>query len=161
MPQVKPIPEGLHTLTPHLIVKGAARAIEFYKRAFGAEEVVPASTTPDGKVMHAHLRIGDSQFFMADEFPGGNARSPQSLGGTPVVFHIYVEDVDALWSRAVAAGVKVTMPLGDQFWGDRYGQVEDPFGHHWALATRKEQVSREEMNRRAQEAMAKMAQQHS
>jgi PhnB protein len=152
--RTKAVPEGFHTITPHLVVREADKAIEFYKKAFGAE-VKGVFHTPDGKVMHARLTIGDSNLFLADEFPG--AGSPAKLGGSPVVLNIYVEDVDKLFNQAVAAGAKVTMPLADQFWGDRYGQLVDPFGHHWALGAHKDDVAPEELEKRAKAAMAEMA----
>jgi PhnB protein len=154
--KVKAIPEGSHTLTPHLVVRDAKRAIDFYKRAFGANEV-GTFLTPDGKVAHASLKIGDSFFWLNDEMAG--ARSPQSLGGSPVTLNIYVENVDSLFNQAVSAGATVTMPLADQFWGDRYGTVTDPFGHKWSLATHKEDLSPEEMERRGKAAFAEMAKQ--
>ncbi len=154
--KVKPIPEGFHTLTPHLVVRDAPKAIEFYKKAFGAE-VLGVHYTPDGKVMHVSLKIGDSIFMLNDEFPAMGGRSPQSLGGSPVTINIYVEDVDRLFNQAVSAGATVKMPLMDQFWGDRYGQVVDPFGHSWALAAHKEDVSQEEMERRSKAVFAEMA----
>ncbi len=154
---VNAVPEGLHTITPHLYVRDASKAIEFYKKAFGAEVQGGVHHTPDGKVMHASLKIGDSHLMLADEFPQFGERSPQSLGGSPVVLNIYVEDVDKLFTQAVAAGAKVTMPLADQFWGDRYGQVVDPFGHHWALGAHKEDVAPEELEKRAKAAFAEMA----
>jgi PhnB protein len=156
MPAARPIPEGHHTITPSLVIRGAAQAIDFYKKAFGAQEL-HRSTMPDGKIMHATLKIGDSMLYLSDEFPGAPFKAPQSLGGTPVALHIYVEDVDKLWENAVAAGATVGMPLDNQFWGDRYGQIVDPFGHSWGLATHKEDVAPEEMDRRAREAMAKFA----
>jgi PhnB protein len=150
--QLKPIPDGFHTLTPHLVVKGASQAIEFYKKAFGAEEISRAAG-PDGKsLMHADLRIGDSRLFLVDEFPEMDCRGPQSIGGTPVTIHMYVEDVDAAFNKAVAAGAQVRMPLADMFWGDRYGVLADPFGHAWSLATHKEDLTPEEIDRRAQAA---------
>lgn len=131
----KPIPDGMHTVTPHLICAGAADAIEFYKKAFGAQELVRLPG-PDGKLMHACIRIGDSAIMMADEFPScGESKSPKSLQGTPVVLHLYVADADAFAKRAVDAGARLVMPVTDMFWGDRYGQVEDPFGHRWSIAT--------------------------
>jgi uncharacterized glyoxalase superfamily protein PhnB len=155
--QVKPVPEGFHTITPHLVIKGAAKAIDFYKKAFGAVEVV-RMPMPDGQtLMHAELKIGDSYLFLADEFPGMN-RSPQSLGGSGTTLHLYVEDADAVFNRAVAAGATVQMPLTDMFWGDRYGKLADPFGHEWSVATHKEDVPPEEMSKRAQAAMANMGQ---
>ena len=145
---VNPIPDGFHTLTPHLTVRDAAAAIEFYKKAFGAVETV-RHAGPDGKtIMHASLRIGDSPFMLNDEFPEMGGKGPQALGGTPVTIHLYSGDVDALFARAVAAGAKVTMPLADQFWGSRYGQLEDPFGHRWSLAQHIEDVTPEESARR-------------
>jgi len=152
MSPVKPIPEGHHTLTPHLVVRDAAAAIDFYKRAFGADELF-RHAMPDGKIIHAELRIGDSIVYVAEEFPG-LSKSPAALGGSPVTLHLYVPDVDALWKRAVAAGATVCMPLTDQFWGDRYGQLADPFGHRWSLATHKEDVAPEELDKRARAAMA-------
>jgi uncharacterized glyoxalase superfamily protein PhnB len=155
MPAARPIPEGHHTITPSLVIRGAAQAIDFYKKALGAREI-NRMATPDGKIMHAELQIGNSVLFLTDEFPGAS-RAPQTLGGTPVSLQIYVEDVDQLWERAVAAGASVKMPLDNQFWGDRYGQLIDPFGHEWGLATHKEDVAPDEMDRRAREAMAKFA----
>mgnify|MGYP001366391302 CR=1 FL=1 len=150
--RVKPIPSGMHTLTPHLVVQGASNAIEFYKKAFGAEEV-RRLTAPDGKaIMHADLKVGDSHFFLVDEFPEMDCRGPQSIGGTPVTIHMYVEDVDATFGKAVAAGAKVRMPLSDMFWGDRYGMLTDPFGHSWSLATHKEDLTPEQIRQRARSA---------
>ncbi|MCI0747127.1 MAG: VOC family protein [Verrucomicrobia subdivision 3 bacterium] len=146
---VKPIPDGYHTATPYLIIKGAADAIEFYKKAFGAKEAM-RMPGPNGKIMHAEIRIGDSAIMMADEMPEMGFRGPQSLGGTPVSLMLYVEDVDAMAKRATEAGAKVMRPVQDQFYGDRAGTFTDPFGHVWTLATHKEDVSREELNRRAQ-----------
>ena len=151
---VKPVPDGYHTLTPHLVVKGASQAIDFYKKAFGAEEISRAPG-PDGKsLMHAELKIGDSRFFLVDEFPDMNCRGPQTIGGTPVTLHVYVEDVDAAFNQAVAAGAQVRMPLADMFWGDRYGVLADPFGHAWSMATHKEDLSPEEIGKRAQAAFS-------
>src|ERR1700694_3435426 len=155
---VKPVPEGCHTLTAPIVVKDASKAIEFYQRAFGAKSDGGIFKTPDGKVMHAELEIGDSRLMLADEFPGmGSCKSPQTLGGTTTTLNIYVEDVDRLFNQAVAAGATVTMPLANQFWGDRYGQVTDPFGHSWALGQHVEDVAPEEMGRRAKEMFAQMA----
>jgi PhnB protein len=134
MPKAKPIPDGMRTITPHLVCAGAADAIEFYKKAFNAVELM-RMPTPNGKVMHACIRIGDSQIFLVDEMPEWGALGPKSLKGSPVTIHIQVEDVDAFAARAVNAGAKVTMPVDDAFWGDRYGKLEDPFGHHWSVAT--------------------------
>ena len=146
---IKAIPDGYHTLTPHLVVKGAAQAIEFYKKAFGAEEIrrMPG---PDGKsLMHAELKIGDSRLFLVDEFPEMDCRGPQSIGGSPVTIHMYVNDVDAALDKAVSAGAQVQMPLADMFWGDRYGVLTDPFGHSWSIATHKEDLTPEEIGERA------------
>jgi PhnB protein len=156
MPQhVKPVPAGYHTVTPHLVVKDAAKAIDFYKRAFGAE-VLFRMNGPDGKsVMHAELRIGDSPVMIAEEAPQWGALGPQSLGGSPVTISLYVTDADAVYNRAVQAGAEATMPLANQFWGDRYGKLKDPFGHHWAVMTHVEDVSPEECQRRAAGMFAK------
>ncbi|MCI0663265.1 MAG: VOC family protein [Acidobacteria bacterium] len=150
--QVKPIPEGFHTLTPHIVVKGADKAIEFYKKAFGAKEVgrMPG---PDGvTIMHADIIIGDSHLMLVDEFPDMGCIGPQSIGGSPVTIHIYVEDADTFYKQAVAAGAQEKMPLTDMFWGDRYGMVSDPFGHTWSIATHKEDLSVEEMMKRSKSA---------
>ena len=150
---VSPIPPGMHTITPHLIVRGAGEAIAFYQKAFGAEELV-CMRGPDGKgVMHAELKIGDSVFFLADEFPGAPNASPKKLGGTTVSIHLYVNDVDAWFNRAVAAGAQVAMPLMNMFWGDRFGKVMDPFGHEWSIAQHIEDVTPEECAKRSVEAM--------
>jgi PhnB protein len=141
---VKPIPEGMHTLTPHLVCAGAADAIEFYKKAFNAVELrrMPG---PGGKMMHAEVRIGDSVLMLVDEFPEMGAKGPKALEGSPVSLHLYVADADAAMAQAVAAGAKVMMPLADMFWGDRYGQVEDPFGHRWSIATHMRDLSPQEI----------------
>jgi PhnB protein len=150
--RIKAVPEAYHTLTPHLVVKGAGQAIELYKKAFGAEEIT-RMPGPDGKsIMHAEMKIGDSRLFLVDEFPEMGTQGPLGIGGTPVTIHAYVEDVDTVFNRAVAAGAQVRMPLEDAFWGDRYGQVTDPFGHRWSLATRKEDLTPEEISQRAQAA---------
>jgi uncharacterized glyoxalase superfamily protein PhnB len=143
-----PVPEGFRTVTPYLVVDGASDAIEFYQQAFGAEELsrLPG---PKGKLMHALIRIGDSRIMLTDEFPQSGSRSPHAVGGSPVTIHLYVPDADATFERAVAAGAKITLPLADAFWGDRYGRLEDPFGHRWSIATRKEDLSREEILSRA------------
>jgi PhnB protein len=151
MPQVKPVPEGMHTVTPHLVCAGAADAIEFYKKAFNATEV-GRMAGPQGKLMHAMLRIGDSAVMLVDEFPEWGSVGPKSLKGSPVTIHLYVENVDAFVKQAVAAGAKVTMPVDDMFWGDRYGKVEDPFGHHWSVATHMRDVSPDEMRQAMQKA---------
>jgi len=147
------IPQGMHSVTPHLVCAGAAQAIEFYKQAFGAIEKgrMPG---PDGRLMHAAVKIGDSTVMLVDEMPEWGALGPKSLKGSPVTIHLYVEDVDSFVARAVKAGAKVTMPLADQFWGDRYGKLEDPFGHHWSVATHQRDVKPEEM-KKAMAAMQK------
>jgi PhnB protein len=140
-----------------MVMQDAAKAIEFYRKAFGAE-TQGVHKTPDGKVMHAELKIGDSKLMLADEFPGmGSCASPHTLGGTCVVLNLYGENVDQLFNQAVAAGATVIMPLTNQFWGDRYGQVKDPFGHTWALGQHVEDVAPEELERRGREAFAQMA----
>jgi PhnB protein len=152
---VEAIPKGYHTLTPYMTVRDAARAIEFYKQAFGAVEkgVMPA---PDGKIMHAELIIGDSVFMLADEFPQYGSMSPLSTGGSGMGLHIYVEDVDSAFDRAVKAGAKVDMPVSDMFWGDRYGKLSDPFGHKWSIATHKADLTMEEMAEGAKAMMKDM-----
>jgi PhnB protein len=150
---VKPIPDGYHAVTPYLHVKGAARAIEFYERAFGAR-LLYRIDQPDGRVGHAELQIGDSRVMLADEFPEMGVRSPQAVGGTPVTIHLYVPDVDATVARAVAAGATLSRPVADQFYGDRNGGLVDPFGHVWFVATHVEDVPPEEISRRAAEAAA-------
>ena len=146
------IPQGMHSVTPHLICAGAAKAIDFYVKAFGATESARLPG-PDGRLMHAAVRIGDSTVMLVDEMPEWGALGPKSLKGSPVTLHIYVEDVDAFVERAVEAGARVTMPVEDAFWGDRYGKLEDPFGHHWSVATPVREVSMEE----AQKAMNEMS----
>lgn len=153
--QTRQIPEGFHTVTPYLVVRDAAGAIDFYKQAFGAEELFRLEGPP-GKIGHAEIKIGDSIIMLADEMESGNCRSPQSLGGTAVNILLYVKDVDQVFNQAISAGAEVAMPLDDMFWGDRYGQVTDPFGHSWALATHKEDIPPEELQKRAQMAFAEM-----
>ena len=155
MARVKPVPEGYHTITPYIAVNDAAAAIEFYKRAFGATEVM-RMPGPDGKIGHADLMIGDSHIMLADEYAPMDFRAPGSVGGSPVMMHLYVDDVNRWFDRAVKAGAKVTRPLETQFYGDRGGALEDPFGHRWYLSSRVEEVSPEEMKRRA----AQMAASH-
>jgi PhnB protein len=146
---VKPIPDAYRGATPYIICKGAAQAIEFYKKAFGAVETGRLAA-PDGKIGHAEIRIGnDAIVMLADEFPEMGARSPQTIGGTPVSIYIYVEDVDAFSQRAVAAGAKIKRPVADQFYGDRSVNLEDPFGHSWGFATHKEDLSFDEIKKRA------------
>ena len=152
---VQAIPKGYHTITPYMTVRDAARAIEFYKQAFGAKEK-GVMKGPDGKVMHAELVIGDSIIMLADEFPEFGSLSPQSTGGSGTGLHIYIEDVDSAFDRAVKAGATVEMPVADMFWGDRYGKLRDPFGHKWSIGTHKADLSMEEMKKGMDEAMAKM-----
>jgi PhnB protein len=144
----KPFPEGFHTITPYLVIKGAAVAIDFYKAAFGATELF-RMPQPDGRVGHAELRIGDSVFMLADEFPEMNIVGPKTLGGSAVGLLLHVPDADALFAKAVSLGAQVTKPMADQFYGDRSGTVEDPFGHRWTISTHIEDVSLEEVKRRA------------
>ena len=141
---VQPVQEGMRTITPHLVVEGAADAIEFYKKAFGAQEIMRVPG-PDGKLGHAMLRLGDSMLMLADEFPQWESYGPLALKGSPVTLHLSVPDVDQAFARALEAGATVRMPLDDMFWGDRYGIIEDPFGHRWSLATHVRDVSPEEM----------------
>jgi PhnB protein len=150
---VKAIPDGMHSLTPHLVCAGAADAIEFYKKAFDAIEVTRLPG-PGGKLMHASVRIGDSQLMLVDESPEWGAFGPKSLKGSPVTIHLQVDNVDEVVEQAVAAGAKVTMPVADMFWGDRYGVLEDPFGHHWSVATHTRDLTPQEI----QQAMKKMGQ---
>jgi PhnB protein len=144
---VKPVPDGYGTVTPYLYIKEAARAIEFYKQALGAAELFRLAE-PSGKIGHAELQIGNSRIMLADEFPAMNVLGPETLGGTSVSFLIYVDDVDASFDRAIAAGGTVTRPVKDQFYGDRSGSLKDPFGHTWTIATHTEDVSPEEMDSR-------------
>ncbi|KNZ33754.1 MAG: glyoxalase [Methylibium sp. NZG] len=153
-PKVKPIPDGMHALTPHLVCAGAADAIEFYKRAFNAVEEM-RMPTPDGRLMHAAVRIGDSMLMLVDEFPEMGGHSPKALKGSPVTIHLSVVDVDATVAQAVAAGATVTMPVDDTFWGDRYGQLTDPFGHHWSVATHIRDMTPEEIMKGMSEMTAK------
>ena len=151
--KVKPIPDGYHSVTPYLVVRGAAQAIDYYKRVFGAKERVRMDG-PGGKIGHAELDIGDSVVMLSDEAPEQGAVSPEALKGSPVSVFLYVEDVDATFQQAVKAGAKAVMPPTDMFWGDRFGKLIDPFGHNWALATHKEDVSPQEMEKRMAEAFA-------
>ncbi len=148
--QVKAIPEGYHTITPSIVVREAAKAIDFYKRAFGAEEKM-RMPGPGGMIMHAELEIGDSAIMLTDEMPQMDSKSPKAYGGSPVGFYVYVQDVNAAWQRAVDAGAKPVMPLADMFWGDRMGRLEDPFGHSWSLAQHIKDLTPDEM-RKGQEA---------
>ncbi|HEY3068881.1 MAG TPA: VOC family protein [Gaiellaceae bacterium] len=152
----KPIPEGYHTVTPYLAVDDAAEAIEYYKKAFGAKERVRMDA-PGGKIGHAELEIGDSLVMLSDPFPQASTRTPKELNGTTVSVFMYVEDVDTVVKRAAEAGATITMEVADQFWGDRFGSIKDPFGHSWSIATHVEDVPPAEMAERAKEAMAAMS----
>ena len=151
--QVKPIPQGFHSVTPYLTLNDTARAIDFYKRAFGAEELMRMDG-PGGKIAHAEIKVGDSIIMLGDEMPGAACQSPQTVGSTTVGVLIYVKDADAVFKQAVSAGAQVQEPMADMFWGDRYGRLKDPFGHSWSVATHKEDVSPAEMHQRMQEAMS-------
>lgn len=152
----KPIPEGFHSITPYLAIKGAAEAIDFYKRAFGATER-SRMAAPGGSVVHAEIQIGDSVIMLGEENPQMGAPGPKTLGGSTGGLMIYVEDVDAAFARAVGAGATVQMPVADMFWGDRYGRLVDPFGHLWSIGTHKEDLTPEQIGERAQAWFAKMA----
>jgi PhnB protein len=153
MTQVAPIPAGFQTVTPHLICEGAADAIEFYKKAFNAVELM-RMPGPGGKLMHAQIQIGSSMVMLADDFPDWGSLGPRALKGTPIVVHLYVEDTDALYNQAVAAGATSKMPPADMFWGDRYGMVTDPFGHIWSIATHNRDLTPEQMNAEMQKSMS-------
>ena len=146
--KTKPIPKGYHAITPYLSVHGAAEAIQFYKKAFGAREIM-RMPGPKGRIGHAEIEIGDSRIMLADEFPEMNFLSPRSVGGTPVTIHLYVEDADKVFKKAVASGAKAVRPIADQFYGDRTGSIEDPFGHIWHVATHVEDVPVNELKKRA------------
>ena len=159
--RVQAVPKGYHTVTPSLVVNGAAKAIDFYKRALEAQEV-SRFPSPDGKtLMHAELKIGDSTIMLGDEMPDQGGRGPKSIGGTPVAFFVYKENVDDAWKKAIAAGGKPVMELTDQFWGDRSGCFEDPFGHKWWLAQHIKDMTPEEMKSAAEEFFSHAAQAHS
>src|SRR4249919_2413900 len=151
----QPVPEGYHTVSAYLAVDDAARAIEYYAEAFGAKEVVRMDA-PGGKIGHAELEIGDSRIMLSDPFPQASTRPPKELGGTSASVFMYVEDVDAVVQKAVDAGATVTMEVEDQFWGDRFGSITDPFGHTWSIATHVEDLTPEEMQERGKAAMAAM-----
>jgi PhnB protein len=153
----KPIPDGFHTVTAALTVKNAAKAIDFYKKALGAQELM-RMPSPDGKIGHAELKIGDTIIFLSDELPNMGNKSPQTLGGTTASLYLYVQDVDSAFQKAVDAGGKTTMPVTDMFWGDRYGQFVDPFGHMWGISTHKEDLTDEETGKRAEEFFAQLEQ---
>lgn len=144
MKQVNPVPDGMHSVTPHLVCAGAANAIEFYKKAFLAEEVMRLPG-PDGRLMHAMIRIEGSPVMLVDEHPDWCIVGPKTLKGSPVTIHIFVADVDAAVARAIAAGATIIMPVADMFWGDRYGKIEDPFGHHWSIATHLRDLTAQEI----------------
>jgi PhnB protein len=150
------VPEGYHTVTPHLVLDNAAPALDWYKKALGAQEVMRAAG-PDGKIMHAELRIGNSPIMLNDPLMGG--KGPKELGGSPASLWLYVEDCDALFQRAVNAGAQAQMPMADQFWGDRCGSIQDPCGYSWTIATHKEDLTPEEMQQRQAEFMKQFAQQ--
>jgi PhnB protein len=152
---VKPIPDGFHSITPYLAVEDAAKAIDFYEAAFGAEEVM-RMPGPDGTIAHAEIQIGDSKLMLSDPFDQSSVQPPTTRGGPTASIFLYVDDVDAAFDRATEAGAEVTMPLEDMFWGDRFGTVTDPFGHVWSLATHKEDLTEEEMAERSKAAMAEM-----
>lgn len=151
--KVKRVPEGMHTVTPHLVVQNAAGAIEFYRKAFGAKELSRHAGLDGKAIMHAEIQIGDSRVFLNDEFPEWGSRSPKSIGGTGVTIHLCVEDADAVFNQAVKAGAEVVMPLMDMFWGDRYGTVKDPSGHQWSIAHHIKDPTPEEI-KKGMEAMA-------
>jgi len=151
-----PVPRGYHTVTPSLFVAGAAKALEFYKKALGVEELMRFEG-PDGKIMHAEFKVGDSIVMLADEMPEYGGKGPKSIGGTPVSFFVYGENVDAAWKRALDAGAKEIQPLADQFWGDRTGCLEDPFGHHWWLAQHIEDLTPEQIRKNAEAFFAQPA----
>lgn len=152
---VKPIPEGFHSISPALTCRDAHRAIEFYKKAFGAEVLVKMPS-PDGKISHSELKIGDSIIFVGDEMPGMSS-APAETSTPSLYLFLYVPDVDTVFNRAISAGARVAMPVQDMFWGDRYGKVTDPFGHHWGIATHIEEIAPEEIDRRATAFFAKAA----
>ncbi len=153
---VAPIPPGFTSVTPHLVIRGAAKAIEFYKKAFGAEEIMRMPGMTEDSIGHAEVKIGNSIVMLADEWPGLRIAAPEKFGGTTVSIMLYVKDCDAVFNQALAAGATVSMPLMNMFWGDRYGKVTDPFGHEWAIATHVEDVTPEECARRGEEAMKQM-----
>ncbi|MEM7223576.1 MAG: VOC family protein [Pseudomonadota bacterium] len=151
---VEPIPPGFGAVTPHLVVPDSAEAIAFYEKAFGAQELFRMPTPDGSKIMHAQIVIGGAPIMLADEFPGMGCQSPGALGGTPITVHLYVPDADQVFAQAVAAGAKPTMPVTDMFWGDRYGRVEDPFGHSWSIATHTKDMTPEEIAEGAKAAFA-------
>jgi PhnB protein len=156
MAKVRPIPDGYHSVTPYLYIRGAAKAVEFYKKVFGAKEIL-RMPGPAGQIMHAELKIGDSMIMLSDEHPQMGALSPESVGGSPMGLHVYVENVDAVVQKAVEAGAKLDRPVKDQFYGDRSGSLTDPFGHKWYVATHVEDIAPEELSKRAAAAMSQAA----
>ena len=155
--KVPPVPEDFHTITPHLVVRRVAEAVEFYQKAFGAAELY-RNLAPDGvSIMHSEMLLGDSRFFLNDEFPEYGVQSPQAFGGSPVTLHVYVADVDAAFQQALKAGAEAVMPVTDAFWGDRYGILRDPFGHRWSIASRIEDLSPGETQKRAKAFSAQQA----
>lgn len=156
MNEIDKIPKGYHSITPVLIVKNGDEAIEFYKNGFGVEERCRMKA-PDGRVAHAELKLGDSVFMLSDEYPEMKCLSPKTIGGSPVSMYVYVDDVDSIFNKAISAGGKVLDPVKDQFWGDRQGRLEDPFGHLWSIATHKKDLSEEEMKKAAEAAFSQMS----
>lgn len=153
--KIKAIPDGYHSITPYIVVEDTTEAIDFYKRAFDAKEI-SSNRLKDGKVIHAQIKVGDSFIMLSDEFPMGQCKSPKSIGGTPVMLHLFTENVDKLFNQAVSSGATVVMPVMNMFWGDRYGQIKDPFGHVWSIATHKEDLSPEEIQKKGEEAFSQM-----
>jgi len=156
MNEIEKIPKDYHSITPVLIVKNGDEAIEFYKKGFGVEER-SRMKGPDGRIAHAELKLGDSVFMLSDEYPEMECHSPKTIGGSPVSMYVYVEDVDSIFNKAISAGAKALDPVKDQFWGDRHGRLEDPFGHLWSIATHKKDLSEEEMKKAAEAAFSQMS----
>jgi PhnB protein len=156
MNEIEKIPKNYHSITPVLIVNNGDEAIEFYKKGFGVEERYRMKG-PDGRVAHAELNLGDSVFMLSDEYPEMECRSPKTIGGSPVSMYVYVDDVDSVFNKAISAGAKALDPVKDQFWGDRHGRLEDPFGHLWSIATHKKDLSEEEMKKAAEAAFSQMS----
>ena len=156
MNDIEKIPKDYHSITPVLIVKNGDEAIEFYKKGFGVEERCRMKA-PDGRVAHAELKLGDSVFMLSDEYPEMECHSPKTIGGSPVSMYVYVDDVDSVFNKAISAGAKSLDPVKDQFWGDRHGRLEDPFGHLWSIATHKKDLSEEEMKKAAEAAFSQMS----
>jgi PhnB protein len=156
MNQIEKIPKDYHSITPVLIVKNGDEAIEFYKKGFGVQER-GRMKGPDGSVAHAELKLGDSVFMLSDEYPEMDCHSPKTIGGSPVSMYVYVDDVDSFFDKAISAGAKVLDPIKDQFWGDRHGRLEDPFGHLWSIATHKKDLSEDEMKKAAEAAFSQMS----